>query len=78
MIKVDFPFSVKHKGRFYAAHETFEADDSEADTLTKIGGKIVDRAVTRTRAAPASKAAAKSSGRSKPYKIPSPAPAKKG
>lgn len=78
MIKVEFPFSVKHNGRFYSAGEGVEADNSEADMLTKIGGKIVEKAATRTRAGPTSKAASKPSGRSKPYKIPSPSSAKKG
>lgn len=71
MVKVSFPFAVKHEGRFYAPHEALEVAEAEADKLVTAGAKVLEtvskdleKALEPKLAKPATK---------KPYKIPAPA-----
>ena len=43
MVKVSFPFAVKHGGRFYAPHEALEVAEAEAGKLVAMGAKVLEK-----------------------------------
>ena len=42
MVKVSFPFAVKHGGRFHAPHEALEVTEAEAKKLIGLGAKVLE------------------------------------